>query len=1666
MTKVAKKKNRRLRRQIRKTVGALLMVSAIVVAAIPVTDVSAKPETATETGRKVWVWDEVSGAKDSSLAVDSAKPVDPILEATKNKIPYVDENAIVYTSGDGRFQFAYVDPDNAGEKYAVILNYNAEALTDSSLTIPDTLEAFRKYKQTSSDGFFCLVTQSDEFMFYDVYEQATNDEGVLLYSVPGVKYGMNGPQADDEHPLGESITVNHKQLFYSGSDNTTLVYRNKEEKTNTDGTTSTVEVEYPVEAIMVTNQKPCYYENRSEWGNLDDTKLYYQVTGSVSDDKPNGDLNHPSDQAHWRIDATVRYIGQQKVVAVKEKDKTTGIEYVSKWEVGDYRKTPDEGVFANNANITNLTIGNNLAGISDYAFQGCATLQSVSFGNNLQTLGNGAFANCIRLSTCNIPINANLQALGKDAFYNCTALTSFTMPINVKAIGDCCFEGCTRLQTIDLCAGGELDTMLVAIGNSAFKNCSALTSVTFPSQYAEDSLEISVFEGCSSLQYIKVPNKSMNFKQIDHGYTFEKFKETVPESFYFWGADTKTDDRDGRSELHKTANLYQVAYKYFDKEVYEIVIKEGDDLDLDAPSITYQVNNQNELVKIWLFGNPVNVEIPKTIGPYGIASIGTGCFNDACTIKRVTIPETVVRIEDGAFKGTHNLETVIFTDASTIQHIGTDAFRTQVVSCKHASELTGKNLPEDLKNPELTFVGAMINENGEDTVPFIYAMTPENMINNPDQNKSWITCHSGFPTNIVVKYVYDFTTNEGSAQMQSYPRYDSYSSTNLENWVKSLPYVDEKDQDEVDYYKVLIKEACDKYTASNEGDPPTEKQMDIINAALNVVVPTNVDSLKPGLFSGYQADETGKPTVASEKDPITKTDIDMTPDTKIESIVLNGVDEIEPFTFTGCTSLKNVSIINATKLDDYAFGAVETVAENPANKHVTSEKNCTELEQVTLGANIAEVGKRPFAGCTKLNTITCMGDNLSYQNGILCQNKDGEKILIECLEGRGMNGGVGSYTVGPEELAGVTKLQEEAFMNVDYVGKVDLSDTTIDTVPKRAFYDMKDLNSVILPDTVKNIEAESFKNSPMRVLTIPGNQSYIEKDAFENEADEQQTITFECVKGTTADRYAKEYPYINPEYGKVFVEHTVCFWDYPDYPDTSNKTLFYKVKVRDGEDAVPPTESPSHEGVQFTGWTDYTKISKDTDVWPRFGDNVYVVKFIDWDGTVIEQEGFTNPQYVEAGKSATPPATDPVREGYTFTGWTPDYHSVSDDLTVIAKYTDNSGDQSRHTVTFYAYENNKMTAISVQKVNHGEAAVAPAVPSRSGYTFTGWYPDKTVFSNVTTDLSIVASYDKTGSGSSSSASPSSSASASPTSGSGSSSDNVKKYTVSVSGGSGSGSYAAGAIVALNAYDMGVGKSFDKWTTSTAGVGFANAEATSTTFTMPAANVAITATYKTGNGGTTSTGSAGSTGTSTSGSSAGSTGKTSTNGTTVEVTKPGISNTNLAGATVAGSTDNFIVKVTEDQNANEMAVQALQARYGNISNIKYLPMDISLYDSTGRTKIADTSGISVNITLPLPDDLAQYAGNNKVASTLGGTLEDLNTRFTTVDGVPCVNFTATHFSPYVIYVDTANLTQSTIDATPKTGDPIHPKWFLAIGLASLSLVLFFKKDKKVVKPRTA
>lgn len=180
---------------------------------------------------------------------------------------------------------------------------------------------------------------------------------------------------------------------------------------------------------------------------------------------------------------------------------------------------------------------------------------------------------------------------------------------------------------------------------------------------------------------------------------------------------------------------------------------------------------------------------------------------------------------------------------------------------------------------------------------------------------------------------------------------------------------------------------------------------------------------------------------------------------------------------------------------------------------------------------------------------------------------------------------------------------------------------------------------------------------------------------------------------------------------------------------------------------------------------------------------------------------------------------------------------------------------------------------------------------------------------------------------------------------------------------------------------------------------------------------------------------------------------------VDTSQSDIPRNDLVSGSIDNGADDYVIKISRTDEAEEAFKSALEEKYGDLDNIRYYSMDISLYDPDGKEKIEDTEGIEVTVTIPIPDELALYGGNNHAAAVKNGELEDLGTRFSSIDGVPCVTFTAKHFSPYGLYVDVTDLSASdNLDKNPKTGDPISPKWFLVIGLAALSVFLFLKKDR--------
>ena len=156
--------------------------------------------------------------------------------------------------------------------------------------------------------------------------------------------------------------------------------------------------------------------------------------------------------------------------------------------------------FSGCISLTSVTFGENsqLMSIGDSAFSGCSKLTSVTFGENskLSSIGDYAFWQCSWLK--NIKISSNVTNIGKRAFYGCH-LGSIEIPSDVTSIGEEAFRFC-GLKSVSF---GE-NSQLTSIGDSAFENCSSLTSIEIPDGVT--SIGYEAFSDCSSLKYNEYGN--------------------------------------------------------------------------------------------------------------------------------------------------------------------------------------------------------------------------------------------------------------------------------------------------------------------------------------------------------------------------------------------------------------------------------------------------------------------------------------------------------------------------------------------------------------------------------------------------------------------------------------------------------------------------------------------------------------------------------------------------------------------------------------------------------------------------------------------------------------------------------------------------------------------------------------------------------------------------------------------------------------------------------------------------------------------------------------------------------------------------------------------------------------------------------------------------------
>jgi len=147
--------------------------------------------------------------------------------------------------------------------------------------------------------------------------------------------------------------------------------------------------------------------------------------------------------------------------------------------------------------------------IGEYSFSQCKSLASVTIGKYVEWIQEGAFKGCSNLKSVVIP--AYVDSIGGSCFEDCTSLESVTMSSTLNSIGSDAFKGCTSLKSITIPRDCHV------FSNNPFGNCPKLV--------------VSVEKGNN---YVTVENNTLlavgNYWFLSYPATREDQSFTIPDS--------------------------------------------------------------------------------------------------------------------------------------------------------------------------------------------------------------------------------------------------------------------------------------------------------------------------------------------------------------------------------------------------------------------------------------------------------------------------------------------------------------------------------------------------------------------------------------------------------------------------------------------------------------------------------------------------------------------------------------------------------------------------------------------------------------------------------------------------------------------------------------------------------------------------------------------------------------------------------------------------------------------------------------------------------------------------------------------------------------------------------------------------------------------------------
>ena len=808
-----------------------------------------------------------------------------------------------------------------------------------------------------------------------------------------------------------------------------------------------------------------------------------------------------------------------------------------------------------------IVIPDSVTEIGSQAFSGCGKLTGVSIPNSVTTIRDRAFFDCNSLASITIP--DSVTDIELQAFCNCTSLKSVTIPASVTDIGDEAFgyyfndideseikkvdgfkinyvkntyghyyatkngfsdEDCLLTNELDdgtleisNYAGnsatyeipGEIDgKKVVRIGDSAFIDCTELTSVTIPDSVTD--IRWRAFYNCVSLKSVTIPKSVIDIDNYAFGYYYDS------DSF-----GTKKIDGFKINYVKNTyGHMYALKNGFTDEACF--LTNELDDGTLE---ITKYV------------GNSATCVIPSEIDGKKVTQIGYNAFSSRTELTSITIPDGVTIIGNSAFSYCTSLETV------TIPNSVTQIYPRAFYDCTLLKEVT---IPASVTSIGNEAFGYYYDRDSSETKKADGFKI--NYVNNTRGH--WYAIKNGFTDGTC------FVVNElddGTAEITGYAGNSATCVIPDEIHGKKVTrigdsaFIDRTELTSVTipdgvtyivdcaffgctlletvtipnsvtdicwrafYDCVSLKEVTIPASVTYIGDEAFGYYSDIDGSEIKKVDGFKINYVK-NTYGHYYATENG---FSDEACLLTNELNDGTLEiskyvgnsaTSATYVIpgeINGkkVTQIGDSAFTVCTSLTSVTIPDGvTSIDEAAFWGCTSLTSVTIPDSVTSIKskaffNCTSLKSVTIPASVTNINIGDYAlGYYEIyNTDSCEwemykvdGFKINY-----VKNTYGHMYALK-------NGFTDEACLLANELDdGTLEITKYAGNSATYVIPGEINGKKVTEIGDSTFKGCTELTSITIPDGVIGIGNNAFSGcTSLETVTIPASVTYVRDSAF------------------------------------------------------------------------------------------------------------------------------------------------------------------------------------------------------------------------------------------------------------------------------------------------------------------------------------------------------------------------------------------------------------------------------------------------------------------------------------------------------------------------------------------------------------------------------------------